>query len=371
MSVQEKKPYLLGAIYLNPTDRCNLKCRHCWLSPASVHVMEPEGKKNRTFTSGLSLEGVEDVIRQARPLGLHTIKITGGEPFLRTDLLDFIALFHRQGLSVDIETNGTLVDEKKAAALKRFEVRNISVSLDGHQAGTHDRIRGVEGAFEGAVRGIRHLRKQGLGIQIILSLSRENRHEMQGVALLAESLGAQSMKINPVLPIGRGEVMHKTDHALSVGELIEVSLWVRERLQPGVKIPVYYGLPAAFQPFGAIMAGSCGSCAILNILGIVENGDISFCGIEKVEGDLVMGNINRDRLDDLWANHPILEEMRASIPWRLEGICGQCFLKKICLGSCRACAYHLEKRLTAPYWFCQEAFEKGLFPETRYFQKAS
>jgi len=365
----EQKPYLLGAIYLNITDRCNLKCRHCWLSPDTIPAAKQGVERRTESTAGLSVSVMRDVINQARPLGLHTIKITGGEPFLRSDVLDFVSLFHEQELIVDIETNGTLIDEFTGEKLKQYQVRTISVSLDSADHEKHDRFRGMDGAFAMAIKGIEHLQRHNLNTQIIMSLHRGNVEEIDDIALLAADLGAQSLKINPIMPIGRGYKMRQEALTLSVEELIELSRNIRERLQPKIGIPIYYGLPIAFEPFTKIVQESQAKCPVLNILGIVENGDISFCGIENVEKDLVMGNINRDRLDTIWMNHPLLKTMRDSVPWQLEGICGKCFFKKICLGTCRACAYHLEKSLTAPYWFCQEAFDRGLFPETRYLHQ--
>ena len=362
----EQKGYPLRAIYLNPTDHCNLKCRHCWLSPETVEMQPNLETKKQAYTCGVSVEQIRDLIHQAKPLGLHAIKLTGGEPFLRSDIMDFISLFHSEGIYVDIETNGTLIDESTASGLKKNQVGCISVSLDGATAESHDRFRGVDGAFESAIRGIRHLRDCDLVVQVIMSLCRENVDEIADISMLASNLGVQSLKINPLLPIGRAHKMYETGITLSAEELIEISRWVDSHLQPKVGVPISFCMPIAFQPIKAIMENGQPECPVLNILGIVENGDISFCGIEHVEKDLIMGNINKDRLETIWLNHPLLKAMRESIPWRLEGICGKCIFKKTCLGSCRACAYYMDKSLTAPFWLCQEAFEKGLFPETRY-----
>ena len=162
--------------------------------------------------------------------------------------------------------------------------------------------------------------------------------------------------------------MHREKRTLSVEELIGKFRWVKEELQPTLDIPLQFSLPIAFQPLREIMRGSYPECAILNILGIVENGDISFCGIQRVQKDLVIGNVRRDRLEVVWMNHPLLKRMRGLIPGQLEGICGKCFFRKRCMGSCLACTYYLRKSFVAPYWFCQEAFQKGLFPETRYME---
>jgi SynChlorMet cassette radical SAM/SPASM protein ScmF len=244
-------------------------------------------------------------------------------------------------------------------------VRGLSVSLDSADPARHDRFRGMRGAFAGAVGGIRNLVEANMRTQIIMSLLRENVCEIEPLARLSLELGVKLLKINPVLPIGRGNELHQRKRTLSVEELLRAFRWVKEKLQPMISIPIHFSIPIAFHPLKEIMDGTCPDCAILNILGIVENGDVSFCGIQRVEQDLVMGNVARDRIETIWKSHPLLRKMRDVIPSRLEGICGRCFFKKKCMGSCLACTYYLEKKLTAPYWVCQEAFEKGLFPETR------
>jgi len=365
----EPASYPLRAIYLNLSDRCNLRCQHCWLSPEMVPSFPETPARYGNEKGTLSVSMMREVIRQAKPLGLHTIKLTGGEPFLRSDVIDFVSLFHEEGLHTDIETNGTLVDRSTARSLVELGVRGLSVSLDSADPKGHDRFRGVSGAFAGALRGIRNLVEENMRTQIIMSLWRENACEIEPLARLSLGLGVKLFKINPVLPIGRGNEMHQKKRTLSVEELLQTFRWVREQLQPVIDIPIHFSLPIAFHPLKEIMAGNGSDCAILNILGIVENGDISFCGIQRVQEDLVMGNVTRDRLDTLWTSHPLLRKMRNMIPSRLEGICGRCFFKKKCMGNCLACTYYLEKSLTAPYWVCQEAFEKGLFPGTRCMER--
>ncbi|MBW1997353.1 MAG: radical SAM protein [Deltaproteobacteria bacterium] len=364
----ESRPdfYPLRAIYLNPIDRCNLKCRHCWLSPEPLIARDTLVGPHSGIESGPSLGVMKRVIGEAKPLGLDTIKLTGGEPFLRKDIIELVGLFHDEGLYVDIESNGTLINGQVAKKLKQYRVRSISVSLDGAKEETHDLLRGVKGAFRSAIRGIRYLREYGLNIQVIMSLSRTNSKEIPRMAELASELGVQSLKINPILPIGRGLAMHRKMETLTVEEILHTADRVHRELKRKVNIPISLCIPVAFLPLKDIMEDNHSQCAILNILGIVENGDISFCGIQKVEKDLVMGNIHRDRLSEIWKHHPLLAFMREAIPGQLKGICKKCFFKKTCLGNCIACTYHLSKSLTEPYWFCQEAYRIGRFPETRY-----
>jgi len=361
-----ENPYPLRSIYLNPIDSCNLKCRHCWLSPAHTPAGGPDTGQSLGAEPAISPASMKKVISQAKPLGLNTIKLTGGEPCLRKDILDLIGLFHDEGLTIDIETNGTLIDGAMARKLAQYRVRCVSVSLDGAKERTHDRFRGLEGAFRRAVRGIISLREWGLNTQIIMSLSRLNRGELDDMVDLASKLGVQSLKVNPVLPIGRGLDMHTRREILTIDEILDTASRVRGGFPGRSGIAIDFCIPIAFQSLKEIMEGNHSECAILNILGIVENGDISFCGIQRVEKDLVMGNIHRDRLDEIWNHHPLLTYMREAIPDQLKGICKRCFFRKTCLGSCIACTYHLSKSLTEPYWFCQEAYRIGRFPETRY-----
>jgi len=360
----ETPAYPLRAIYFNLTNRCNLQCRHCWLAPPLATVKH-KGSSRPAFTEGLGLEAAAAAVDQAMPLGLTSVKLTGGEPFLRTDIFAFIDLFHRRGLAIDIETNATLIDKTAAERLSGYPIRSISTSIDSTDAKWHDGFRGAKGAWAKTTEGIGHLVAQGLRPQIIMALGRANKDQIEAVTRLAVRLGAGSLKINPITPISGGAKMHQQEETLAVDDLLTLARWVAGGLQPHSAIPVIFSLPIVFAPLKQLIADASPWCAIHNILGIVENGDISFCGIQCVEKKLVMGNINTHAIAELWRDNALLNRMRELVPKCLEGICARCFFKKRCLGYCRACAYHQDEKLTGPYWLCQQAFDMGLFPEAR------
>ena len=60
-----------------------------------------------------------------------------------------------------------------------------------------------------------------------------------------------------------------------------------------------------------------------------------------------------------------LNELREGLPERFGGICGDCLMKGTCLGCCIAQNYYRSKDLWIPYWYCEEAKNAGLFPESR------
>jgi MoaA/NifB/PqqE/SkfB family radical SAM enzyme len=127
-----------------------------------------------TVIDEIPLEEIQPAIHEALDLGLTGIKLTGGEPFLRNDLIDFIKFFHEKGLEIQIETNGTLIDKDMALKLRRFKGMSISVSLDGPSAEAHDKLRGVGGAFDQTLRAIEFMVKEEIPIQIVFSLYRGN-----------------------------------------------------------------------------------------------------------------------------------------------------------------------------------------------------
>ncbi len=354
------REFALTTIYFNATRHCNLLCKHCWLSPPFVQDKNAYEDKVK---NELSLEEMTPAINEALALGLTGIKLTGGEPFLRGDLIDFIKHFYEKGLEIQIETNGTLIDKDMARTLKRFKEVQISVSLDGSSAEAHDVFRGVKGAFDQTLRGLDSLAQEDIPIQMVFSLHRGNLSSLWDAIALAKDLRAHSIKINTISSMGRGSHMTKRAETLTLGELLDLNSRIENADNNGIN--VLFDLPVAFQSIKSIFSRLKGSCNIHNIIGILADGSVSFCGVGQNEPSLIMGNVREDSLRDIWHHHPLLEKMRQEVPGKLEGICQKCIFKNRCLGGCRAEVYGAEGNFTAPFGICEEAHQKGLFPKTR------
>lgn len=216
------------------------------------------------------------------------------------------------------------------------------------------------------MEGLRLLSEYHLDFQIIMTLQRRNRNEIPGMISLSKKLGANSLKINPMLPCGRGKDSFKQKQNLELDELIHLYRMVEEGFSRRDNYQIIFDLPAAFLSIEEIKQSGTNQCHILNILGILANGDVSICGIGQTSEELRMGNLTQDSIVEIWQNHPILNGLRESLPWKLKGICDRCIFKFQCLGACRANAYTLNRDLYAPYFLCQEFFEAGLFPSSRY-----
>ena len=305
------------------------------------------------------------MVSEAKALGLQNVKITGGEPLLYGELPSFLRFLNDEGLVVYIETNGTLMDRDVIGYFKSANVQQVSVSVDAASENIHDDIRGVQGSFQRTLEGLRLLAEADVNSQIMMTLQRKNRMEIPGVIRLSDELGIGSLKINHLVPTGRGKNAFARGENLSLEELIRLYRMMEEKYPKPEHLDIIFDLPLAFRSIEAIKRGGTRECRILNILGVLANGDFSICGIGQTTPELRMGNIDSDSVSDIWQNNPILNDLRQSLPSKLKGICHDCIFKFQCLGACRANAYSLTGDFYAPYFLCQRLFDAGLFPSSR------
>jgi len=305
-------------------------------------------------------------IQQAIPLGLGDIKFTGGEPLLHPKFVQMIGYATQNGLQSQLETNGTLISYDLARHLKEnTSLDFVSVSLDGSTAATHEYMRNVKGCFEETRQGIHNLIKAGYSPQIIMSLFPDNVEEIQPLIHWAVDTGCSSVKFNIIQPSGRGTQMNKRERLLTIEELIRLGHWIEKDLQRDVAIPLQFCWPMAFHSIKRLHTGHGDICNIFRILGVLSSGELAMCGIGTQEKDLIYGRLGVDNIADVWISNTSLLKLRDLIPKHLEGICRQCIFKNRCLGSCVAQNYYSEKRLTAPFWFCNRANKAGMFPSPR------
>jgi len=348
----------INRIYFYLTAGCNLACRHCWLSPG----FDEDGSKYPV----LPIELFELAIREAKPLGLSSVKLTGGEPFLHPQIIKLLKIVRREELRLTIETNGLLCTAAMAKEIAKFPERFVSVSIDGADAVTHEWVRGVRGSFDKACQAVRNLAAVGAEPQIIMSIMRCNANQVDAYVSMAEKLSASSVKFNIVQPTARGERVHKNDEALNIAELIQLGRHVEMDLAPTTRIPLFFDYPLAFRPLSRMEGGDgCDTCGILGILGVIPTGHYALCGIGEQIAELVFGAVGKDPLEAVWQESQILKDLREGMPNRLGGVCARCLMRHLCLGSCIAQNYYEAGNLWAPYWFCQRAEEARLFPSSR------
>jgi SynChlorMet cassette radical SAM/SPASM protein ScmF len=277
----------------------------------------------------------------------------------------FLEIAGREELDLNIETNGIVCTPELAAEIAELHHPFVSVSLDGGNAATHDWVRGIQGSFELAVRGICNLAEVGIRPQVVMSIMRCNADQLEALVRLAETLGASSVRFNIVQPTGRGEMIHEGTNGLEIAELIALGRLVEHELAARTDLALHFGHPLAFRSLSRIASGDRNVCGILGILGVIPSGHYALCGIAEHRSELVFGKAGHDPLERVWQQNPILNRLREALPGRLAGVCGNCLMKHQCLGSCIAQNYYRSGDLLAPFWFCQQADAQGMFPKSR------
>jgi SynChlorMet cassette radical SAM/SPASM protein ScmF len=353
--------YPLGELYFYLTADCNLRCRHCWIKPEYLAAS--------TSSSCLAPALFSKILEQAVLLGLNRVKFTGGEPLFHPRILDLVDAVRDRGLRLTVETNGTLCSQEIADKIASVKNAFVSVSLDAADFEIHEWIRGKKGCFAETLTGIVNLVRAGIHPQIIMTVMKRNQGEMEEVVRLAESLGAGSVKFNVLQPTARGKQMFAEGQALDIAVLFSLGKWAEKDLSKTTSLPLYFDQPPAFRSldsmFNAHNGLGCHTCGIFSILGVLASGHYALCGIGETVPELIFGDAARNSLRDVWENSPVLNDIRTGLPAKLKGICSECLLKNICLGSCIAQNYYNRHDLWAPHWYCEEARLRGLFPISR------
>jgi radical SAM protein with 4Fe4S-binding SPASM domain len=145
------------------TVHCNLKCTYCY------------SESGPTKKSALSLEQIVQVLTQARDLGLIWIDFTGGEFFMYRHWHEALKIARALGLIVTLHTNGTTLNERNLAAVQEAGVRCLQVSLDSHIPEVHDRMRGVPGALEKTLNGVRMAKEMKLPVRVVIMVHEGNK----------------------------------------------------------------------------------------------------------------------------------------------------------------------------------------------------
>jgi len=322
----------LKQLYIHMTRACNLGCKHCY-----VDAGEPQENE---LTTKEALELIDDFAR----LGGEQLIITGGEPFLRREMLyEVLRKAKEAGISkVSIETNGTMIFSKDVDMCKKYDVE-LGVSLDGVVPETNDHIRG-KGSFEKTIQTIRMLVNAGVRVKIGMTLMKPNFKEAKEMIYLAKDLGVNSTSFTSVREIGRAGA--NKNLLLSLEEIYStiVNVWRKAR-----EIGVSTQLEEQFKSLEKLT--KIDMCGVgTGLLLISPNGDVYPCNMFLDYQEFKAGNIRKQRLEDIWKNSEVLKAFRHLSVLNVEG-CKDCDLKFVC-GVCVAEIYREHGDFSEKSSFC-------------------
>lgn len=318
----------LGAPQVYVTTRCNQPCAHC-----SVRGAFPEGD--------MPADLFREVVRQSVALGAGRIVVTGGEPFLREDLIDLLRSTEGT-VPVQVLTNGTLIDAATACELARLQVA-VQASLDGGCREVHDSIRG-EGAFAAALRGIRLLRDSSVEcLTINFTIQRANANDVPNFLELLEREGITQVWLMLVVPGVEGERKFQCADADSILTVTQYLDEYRGPVATGLRVP----------GFGADALSGRRWCSPGQSPSIGPDGSVFPC-LPFTRTPFLMGRMPKDTLEQAF-HSKVVQDLRRKCQERIDEIeeCSSCVWKHFCRAGCPGIAYHQHGSVTAKDCFCE------------------
>ena len=194
-TASERRPIVVW----NITRACNLKCVHCY-NDSGASKADDE----------LSTQEAKAVLDNLVQFGVPSVLFSGGEPLMRPDLFELIGYAVERGSRAVISTNGTLITADMARKIKQHGVSYVGISLDGI-GDINDKFRGVSGAFDRAVAGIKNCQDAGVRIGLRLTLTQKNVQDLESLFEFFEAENIERACFYHFVPSGRGGTMADED----------------------------------------------------------------------------------------------------------------------------------------------------------------
>ena len=319
------------------TDRCNLRCPHCYQT-------EYNSKSELSLSDLRKIaDQITNALKKWKKKG--RIALTGGEPFLTSGIFPLIEYLEQDESvwRIGVLTNGILIDDDIVNRLKKFiKLYYIQISLDGATQETNDFIRG-KGSFKKAINSFRLLHDNEINTRLMYTVHKKNFHDVPSLIDLAISENIKTLTIERFVPEGKGAEFK--DWFLSKDEIHKLFQEISQRseleYQKGatLKIIKYRTLWAMIDPDRAkipdvpLEIDLGGMCSIgIDSLTILPDGTVLPCRRLPIP----IGNLTNDSIFKIWYTSDLLWEIRNKN--NLKGKCNKCKLIPRCSG-CRAIAY--------------------------------
>ncbi len=304
-------------VFWDITGKCNLHCRHCYNVESQLHNREMEAGEIKRILEEMSVFGVESV------------NFSGGEPLLRRDFLEIAAHAGNLGFkSVGVATNGTLIDRRIAKRLKEASLE-VQVSIDGDIAEIHDTMRGVRGAFDRAISGIKLLQEEGNCISVCTTSTKLNVDRIPNIIELMQNLGIENYRVQGIIPIGRGKANIK-ELGLSPNRMRNLVEYLERK-----NIPILsFGFTLKAPPIAPVDYCESGACsAATSSCSITPEGIVVPCTyFWGMRGESLRDNT----FQWIWENSKLLNYFRSILLKDIKGPCLECRWLQICHGGCKA-----------------------------------
>lgn len=218
------------------TSRCNMQCLHCFnrSSDTSPQCIPSEE------LSDLELFKLINEINNLQPPSLC---FCGGEPLLRFKLiLELLKILNNGITKVSMVSNGFLLTKNMAAELVSHGLHNLQISIDGANAATHEKMRGVKGCYKRAIAAVKYMSEVGMQKRsVAFSPTSFNIHEFPLVAEQMNELNVNQLRVQPLMNLGNA--LTNPDIFPSISQYHTLHSYIIEQRKKYPNMPIEWGDP--------------------------------------------------------------------------------------------------------------------------------
>ncbi len=318
------------------TRACSLACVHC-----RAEAQPQRDPRELSTEEGFRL--IDELVRIGGPI----LVITGGDPMMRPDLLDFIR--YAKELRVALSPSATaLVTKKRLESVREAGVARTQISLDGSRPEIQDAFRGTAGSFQRTLEILKEIRDLGMSLQVGTTVSRYNVDDLEGIAELVARYRAVMWSLFFLVPTGRGsaeDMISAEEHERAFNWMYDLSKkapfdvrttaaqhYRRVVIQRKRQEESRAEKPSTISGAGYSFADGLGQSG----KGVNDGNGFAFIShIGEVcpSGFLPLpaGNVREQSFIDIYRDSPLFQELRDYS--RLKGKCGVCDFREVCGGS--------------------------------------
>lgn len=336
-----QQPIGLNLVTFHVTNPCNFRCEHCY-------------HNDYTRTQDLDLGEIKRLAKEMAENQASDVILTGGEPFLRPDLIEMVGIFSDHYIASIINTNGSLITVDHLTELKKNRVGLLSISLDGPTAEIHNGIRKNRTSWQNIMVLLPLLEEYGIKFGISSMMTRDWLANLGAIDRLIDTLGSYAMMTRWLLSetspagTGYGEAFDQR-YKLSPQESVGLSRYILNTLQrkqpinPGmVYINKIYrwapGQTTGIMPQGVydIRSAEDSRNNVLceehkDILYMESDGLVPFCTLFKSRFPISIGHFRHEPLSAIWEK---LCRLRMQYLIAKRQFCSTCDLLPYCGGGC-------------------------------------
>ncbi|MDI6840987.1 MAG: radical SAM protein [bacterium] len=307
-----KKHPLIG-ILIEVTQNCNLRCLYCFLE---------------TYEGTLEFTRIIKLLDEAANIGIFSLKLSGGEPFMRGDILDIIEEARRRSFAVQIGTNGTLITDAIAKKLANLNVHKVALTIYGVSADTYVQFTGVD-AFSKAMDGVHNLSRNGIRTVVKFPITKINYHEVPKVPAMFTGMPNVKLIFSALISGRRNHNMSPIKYQLPTSDIYQIVQKSNIKLEEDI---TNINVKNISQSTVGISCGAGISCCT-----ITSDGRVLPCPIFPLEA----GNIYKKSLKEILDCSPVLLKLRNTTISDMVD-CHSCKYLRFCV-RCPAMSY-LEKK---------------------------